>query len=233
VFIGTIISNIRRVRVKNLILLWQNERAYLLPLFLFLGTSVLLLCLFTREQIHLAVDAHHAPVLDYLFFLITMLGNGWAPTLAVLILLFVRFRYAMLMAVSNIAGALVTQSIKHTIFSDALRPVAYFRGTHALHLVPGVEMYSYNSFPSGHAATACASCFCLAVMTQRRELKALLGVLAVAIAFSRVYLSEHFLVDVIGGAVIGLVVCTATFFLLQRRRAGPGHWLDRSILKPG
>ena len=89
-----------------------------------------------------------------------------------------------------------------------------------LPLVEGVTMYHSNSFPSGHASTFFMFCTCLVIILAYRHSKAdkpyctrvqilfnvsLLMLLALAVmgAYSRVYLSQHFLSDVCVGSLIG------------------------------
>jgi membrane-associated phospholipid phosphatase len=216
-------------RAKRLL---SDNRSFLVPLGLFVLLSIALLVLFTTPEVHLAIDAHHTPAGDLFFRLVTDLGDGWAVVLLVLILLFVRYRDAILVAAVNIVSALIVQVLKHGPFAANVRPLEYFRGTNALHLVPGVTMYSYNSFPSGHAATACATCFCLGLMTSNRWTKAALAVTGVTIAFSRVYLSQHFLRDICAGAVIGMLVSLAFALILGGRGENPGEsWMDRSVIR--
>jgi undecaprenyl-diphosphatase len=46
-----------------------------------------------------------------------------------------------------------------------------------------------------------------------------LFLLASAVAFSRVYVGVHYPLDVMGGAVLGVLVALAIRFVLQRARA--------------
>ena len=60
-----------------------------------------------------------------------------------------------------------------------------------------------HSFPSGHAATSFACAVVLASFVPRWRVP--LYALAVLIAFSRLYVGVHFPLDVLGGAVLGVL----------------------------
>ncbi len=77
-----------------------------------------------------------------------------------------------------------------------------------------------SSFPSGHATTAFACATVLAAFAPR--LRVPLFALAVLIALSRLYNGDHYPLDVLAGAVLGVV--TALLLLSAARRGSrPGR----------
>jgi undecaprenyl-diphosphatase len=78
-----------------------------------------------------------------------------------------------------------------------------------------------HSFPSGHAATSFACATTLAFFAPR--LGPAFFLLAVAIAWSRVYVGVHYPLDVLGGAALGACLAIALRMLvaslLRSRRA--------------
>jgi undecaprenyl-diphosphatase len=103
------------------------------------------------------------------------------------------------------------------------RPFEAHRQIHSLYVVHS------SSFPAGHAATAFAGAVLLSRFAPRWT--ALFVLLAAAIGFSRVYVGDHYVGDVIGGAFAGALVALAALaalrFVLDRRerlqRASPAH----------
>jgi undecaprenyl-diphosphatase len=86
---------------------------------------------------------------------------------------------------------------------------------------PLVNVPDSGSFPSGHAATSFAAATILSFAFPR--LAPLLLVLAAAVGFSRVYVGVHYPLDIVGGAVLGVLIAIALRLLVrglpQLRRA--------------
>ena len=89
-----------------------------------------------------------------------------------------------------------------------------------------------SSFPSGHTAATIALWGSLAVLANERARSALVRNLFLVLAFvvpllvasSRLYRGMHFLTDVLGGAVLGVLWLAAT---VRGIRLGVAHWALR------
>jgi undecaprenyl-diphosphatase len=73
-----------------------------------------------------------------------------------------------------------------------------------------------GAFPSGHAATSFAAATILSLAFPR--FAPFLFVLAAAVAWSRVYVGVHYPLDILGGAVLGVLVAIALRQLVRARQ---------------
>lgn len=73
----------------------------------------------------------------------------------------------------------------------------------------------HHSFPSGHTISSTA--FFTALLLARRRLGAVLLVIPIVIASARVYLSAHYLSDVVCGFVLGLGCAVLAWQILRTR----------------
>ena len=151
--------------------------------------------------------------------------------LIVIVFLLVKFKQAIQLGLAYILSSLTAQFLKHSFFSDALRPRKFFEGIHELYFVPGVEVYSFNSFPSGHACNAFALFFCLALISTNNFVKFLCLLMALVISLSRVYLSQHFFMDIYVGSIIGVLSSLAAYYFLGTSSRLKGKvWMEKSLL---
>ena len=173
-----------------------------------------ILLAFTKGQIHLFINQYYSGFFDVFFKLYTNVGNGLVPVVLVIIFLFVSLRKALIIGVATALAGIVAQIFKRFIFYDQPRPKLFFQDIADLHMVPGVELYTHHSFPSGHTATAFSMFFVLAFYTKSKLLKVICLISAALVAYSRMYLSQHFLCDVYFGSLFGFFsgIVTVWFF---------------------
>jgi membrane-associated phospholipid phosphatase len=121
------------------------------------------------------------------------------PALAVVALLFRRYRLAAAMLAAGVGVYLLARVIKDLVGRG--RPAAL------LDAVEGREVFGAGSlgYPSGHAAVAAALSVVVAAHLGKRWAVAAL-VLGVAVLFGRMYVGAHLPLDVLGGAALGASV---------------------------
>ncbi len=146
--------------------------------------------------------------LDSFFMYFTELGNTFWFVGIALILLFFKKRYEFFQAALSMAimGIIVNVS-KRLIFNSWKRPKAVLdnMGIDIPHLIAGMDYHSSFTFPSGHTSSAYSMLFFLVLVVKDKRISIFLALLAFSIAFSRVYLLQHFINDVFAGAIVGMV----------------------------
>ena len=161
------------------------------------------------------VVLHRVGWLDWVFVALSRIGTlglVWIA-IAALVAALLRRPSVFVLTVGAVACAdLLAFALKSAI--DVNRPPVRYASPHALVHVP-----TDHSFPSGHSATSFAAALVLAHAVPRRAW--LFYVLAAAIGFSRVYVGVHYPIDVLGGALLGLLVATALLRLARAPRRSP------------
>ncbi len=150
------------------------------------------------------LNQFHQPFADFFFQYITHLGDGlFCIFLSIIFLLFRKYKNALLIFSTFALSGLLSQFFKKIVFPDMLRPIAYLGEQAQLQLVTGVEVYTNNSFPSGHTATAFATFLMLTLIVKKNSWGLIFFFLALFVGISRVYLVQHFFIDTYAGAGLG------------------------------
>ena len=210
--------------------IFRKNRFFLIPHLFFLLIFGVLLIVFSKTELHIISNEANTPFLDTFFKYATYLGDGTFIAVLFIILLFVKYRFAFAFLTGSLATAIVVNLFKKVILHDMYRPSKYFElyETYKLHLVEGVKMHSLQSFPSGHTATAFNLFFMLALIVKSNSLKLLFFVMAILVAYSRVYISQHFLIDITAGSVLGVIFMLLAFWWFESFNK---NWLNKSLLK--
>ena len=198
-----------------------------LVLALVLGIALLLV---PKAELHLALCQPHTACMDKLVPLFTNLVD-WLPYLSVLLLLFYRAGWATFLASNLLLTTLIVQPIKHMF--NAPRPLTWFAEhmpDQTLPLVDGIRMNLWLSFPSGHTATFFALFFSLSVICCAENIKGknilsfLCFLCATFGAYTRIYLSQHFALDIFAGILIATFSTILLYYFLVLKTKNTHFW---------
>ena len=209
--------------------LLKENRYFLLPYLFTLIFCVVILFTHSKAEIHIWSNKANSPFFDQFFKYATLLGDGIVIAILFIALLFVKYRFAFAFLAGSLITSAVVNILKRLIFTEMFRPAKYFEmhESFQLHIVEGVKMHSLHSFPSGHTATAFNVFFMLALITENKLLKFIFFITAVLVAYSRVYLSQHFLMDIAAGSVLGVILLIPFFVWFGKVNK---TWLDKSLI---
>ncbi len=143
----------------------------------------------------------------------TYAGDGvFAIIIGVLLVFFIKIRVGFAFLAGYALEGIIVQVMKLLIFTDRPRPWARYAQTDTIHLINNFKPYSNNSFPSGHTATA----FCLVTLVvliwPKMKSGWLFFIPAFLVAYSRVYLSQHYFIDIYAGAIVGIISALAIYY---------------------
>ena len=179
-----------------------------------------LLASYTNKDIFFAINTHYNDTADTIMYYTSMIGEGEIIVLVLLALLSLpRFRnwwYFLTALFCNIIPFFIEQLLKRVFNSP--RPLIYLHNADWIHYVNKWPYLTERSFPSGHSAGA-FSFFCflsLLLPVKYRFLGLLFFLLAIAVCYSRIYLTAHFFSDVYAGSILGTVITTFIFFIMTK-----------------
>lgn len=210
------------------------KKVYTYPgiiLFYILLVSAAGLFFLDKGNVIVVLNQYHNNFFDVFFRYFTFLGDGLMLAFLLVFFLLRSYYFSMATVYSIILQTVLIQGIKNLIFPNLVRPALFFKDFAQLHAVQGVEVHAYHTFPSGHTATAFTVALLLSIYFRNKNWSILLFLLASVVALSRMYLLQHFFVDVYFGSVIGVFSVLATFYLLAATRIkNTGRWRN-SLLK--
>ena len=208
----------------------KENRLVLYLYFIFILAALTFIFLEGKSDSQLIINSLHTPFFDSFFKILTNLGDGlFMIFVGIMLLIFISIRYGLIILSSFLCSSLLVQILKKLIFKDHDRPVLFFQKIGIeFYKIPGLEYHSHFSFPSGHSTTAFALFIGITLFTRNVYLKILLLLIACITAFSRAYLSQHFIEDTIAGSALG----TGTVFVFYYFFTGLESFrIDRPVVK--
>jgi membrane-associated phospholipid phosphatase len=210
----------------------QRYRFFFFPFFIWISSAALIAALTERNELHLWFNAHHQAWADVFFRYLTYMGDGVFGAFIVLLAMAYRIRYGVIGLIGLAGSGMITQLLKRQVFNEIQRPSKVFEQIADLHFVEGVQLHGNFSFPSGHATAAFSIFLLLAFIFRRPIWQLVCFVLALLVAFSRVYISQHFFEDIFAGSIIGTTITVIAFLWLHDKQWGQEgliQWLEKRI----
>lgn len=115
---------------------------------------------------------------------------------------------------------------------DEPRPISFFGDSIILNFVDGVDVYSWDSFPSGHSTSAFTIFLFFSFLIKNQLLKFLFFIIALNVAISRIYLVQHFFVDIYFGSLLGTMLTIFLFNYLEHNdKLNSKKWYNYQLVK--
>lgn len=159
-----------------------------------------------------AIQNIRSDSLDNFFLTITSLGNMSILWFSMILIFMTTKRYRRIGEIILISFFLnlIVVNIILKISVGRVRPYEAVGFTDLL-----INHLSDNSFPSGHTSYSASFATIIILLAKSKPLKYYVGILAILIAFSRLYLYVHYPTDVLVGAVVGMAIGVGAIKIYQ------------------
>lgn len=205
----------------------ENRLAYSIICLFWLACIVLLFYTSHGDAILFFLD-YRSDILNKVMQVITTLGEEGVFIITILVFLFYDVNKSLWIIIMGL-GLLVTIYMLKSYFGHP-RPSLYFEHfSNEKFLISGWQVLSGNtSFPSGHTAAAFGFYTFISLLISRKGLAVFCVLIAILVGVSRIYLAQHFIVDVFAGSLYGFFLAFLAFYYYKRFYA---ERLGKSIVK--
>jgi membrane-associated phospholipid phosphatase len=179
---------------------------------LVIASAVLLLAA-GKTGSFISLNGYHPFIMNVFFINYTFVGDGIFAFCLIGFCFYQKKRQtAITLLVSFLLSGIIVQVIKNAVIAP--RPKVFFEPGQYLYFIDSISRTGFSSFPSGHTATAFAIATVLVLMIKNKKWQLQVLIAAALVGYSRIYLAQHFLIDVIIGAAIGSLTGIASLYLV-------------------
>lgn len=189
--------------MKNIDSLIRPNLTYFTGVVLFLMASFVLLLLDGKAMSFINLNTYHPFWLNVFFINFTFLGDGIFALCLVAAYFFYwkKRKEAIALLSAFLLSGIVVQVIKNLV--SAQRPRLFFEAGRYPYFLDHVSLANFSSFPSGHTTTAFAIATVLILVLKNKKWQLPILFTTILVGYSRIYLAQHFLLDILIGAIIG------------------------------
>ena len=181
----------------------KSKKSYFLSVSTVLVLANLFLFFYGKKDSFLILNTYHSYFLDQFFQIITLLGDGiFFLIISALLFGLNKKKESLLSLLTFLLSGLFSQILKN--YFHRLRPVNFFESYSYSKFIEGFTNAAFNSFPSGHTTSIFAAITLWVFFIEKKSYHLLLLFTALLVGYSRIYLGQHFLEDVILGIIIGV-----------------------------
>ncbi len=185
-----------------------------------------------KEQSLLLLNGFHSPFKDWALKKVTWLGEGFMICCCIVLLLFLKIRWWIVFVFGLLLHVILIQVNKQFLFNEVLRPLGYFESIekeYLLHIVDGIRVNHKTSFPSGHTTGATFAASFIALIMKNKQTSFVLAFIAISIGFSRVYLAQHFIIDIYFGFLFGTLSSVIAAVIVKKIQSRY-WWMDMHLI---
>jgi len=197
----------------SLLSLFKKNRLFFFGFLVFFLASLIILLTLSKAGAFYLLNTYHNNFLTIIFIGFTYLGDGFFCVAAGILFFVFKRRFLSLMVISSYAvSGIIAQVLKYYIVEA--RPAVYLKDSPYPYFIDDVTLHNLHAFPSGHTASAFALAAVLSFWISHKNYSIIFLVLAILVGYSRIYLAQHFIDDVLAGACIGLfsaIICWIFF----------------------
>src|SRR5690554_5646441 len=103
-----------------------NNRYFLIPYLLFIVIFVFFALSYSKAEMHIWANQINSPFFDTFFKYATHLGDGTMIAVLTVILIFIRYRYALAFLIASLLTSGFVHLFKQLLMEEAYRPSKYF-----------------------------------------------------------------------------------------------------------
>lgn len=171
-----------------------------------------------KNDLFLLLNFNGGLIFDFFFKYLTHLGDGLVWILFLVYFLLTKKQKLIPFLIINFAvTTIISQIFKYIIMPYEPRPANAITDHSLIHFVDGVTIHTISSFPSGHTATVFVFAFIIISLQKTNKLIVPILLMACLVAYSRVYLAQHFPWDIAGGILIVAIPSVLISTWVQRK----------------
>ncbi len=180
----------------------------------------------------LFLNQHYGKFTVPFFSLMTRMGEGMGFIIPFLYFLFFKpYKFQVGHLLVGVLTLVLVYFFKHIVYPDAIRPIVYFEQLNIdLLNRSDIPLNRKYTFPSGHTTAGFAYFFYAALSANKRVFSLLFFSTAVLIGVSRIFLAQHFLIDVLAGSTLGVAIASVVFYFVIHKNVFKSSALDKRLI---